>query len=164
MVFVMDKKSRDPIHCWLVLMKAFHAAAKYLYAGLAETGIDETDFRILEVLLNKGPLPVNTIGPKVNLTPGSISTAVDRLFGRGLVSRVESADDRRIRIVALTERGRKLIVPAFRQHAAVIRRVFVGLSSRQLQQLEHSLTQVGRRAEALGLDEEPRHRVRRRVS
>ena len=44
MVFVMDKKSRGPIHCWLVLMKAFHAAAKYLYAGLAETGIDETDF------------------------------------------------------------------------------------------------------------------------
>jgi hypothetical protein len=27
-------------------MKAFHAAAKYLYAGLEETGIDDTDFRI----------------------------------------------------------------------------------------------------------------------
>jgi len=59
------------------LGKAFHAAAKYLYAGLEETGIDDTDFRVLEVLLNKGPLPVNTIGPKVHLTPGSISTAVD---------------------------------------------------------------------------------------
>jgi DNA-binding Lrp family transcriptional regulator len=70
-------------------MKAFHAGAKYLYAGLEETGIDDTDFRILEVLLNKGPLPVNTIGPKVNLTPGSISTAVDRLVERDLVSRVE---------------------------------------------------------------------------
>ena len=66
----MTKNSQDPIHCWLVLMKAFHAAAKYLYAGLDETGIDDTDFRILEVLLNKGPLPVNTIGPKVNLKIG----------------------------------------------------------------------------------------------
>jgi len=47
----MDKNSRDPVHCWLVLGKAFHAAAKYLYAGLAETGIDDTDFRILEALL-----------------------------------------------------------------------------------------------------------------
>jgi len=26
--------------------------------GLEETGIDDTDFRILEALLNKGPLPV----------------------------------------------------------------------------------------------------------
>jgi MarR family 2-MHQ and catechol resistance regulon transcriptional repressor len=86
----MDKTSRDPVHCWLVLVKAFQAAAKYLYAGLAETGIDDTDLRILEALLNKGPLPVNAIGPKVFLTPGSISTAVDRLVERGLVSRVES--------------------------------------------------------------------------
>jgi len=27
--------------------------SKYLYAGLEETGIDDTDFRILEALLNK---------------------------------------------------------------------------------------------------------------
>src|SRR5882762_4274309 len=98
--FVMGKDSRDPVHCWLVLVKAFRAAAKYLYAGLEETGIDDTDFRILEALLNKGPSPVNTIGPKVHLTPGSISTAVDRLVERGLVSRVESPEDRRVRVVS----------------------------------------------------------------
>jgi MarR family 2-MHQ and catechol resistance regulon transcriptional repressor len=83
----MAKNTRDPVHCWLVLGKAFRAAAKYLYTGLEETGIDDTDFRILEVLLNKGPLPVNTIGPKVNLTPGSISTAAllrSRVIGTSL--------------------------------------------------------------------------------
>jgi len=152
------------VHVWLIMNKALQAIHRYAFGKVQQAGLDDSDFRVLEVLLHKGPLPVNTIGPKVNLTPGSISAAVNRLYGRGLVSRVESADDRRIRIVALTERGRKLIVPAFRQHAAVIRRVFAGLSSRQLQQLEQSLTQVGRRAEALGLDEEPRHRIRRRVS
>src|SRR5260221_713882 len=114
----MDKNSRDPVHCWLILGKAFHAAAKYLYAGLAETGIDDTDFRILEALLNKGPSPVNTIGPKVHLTPGSISVAIDRLLDRGLVSRVESTEDRRIRIVSLTAKGKALIAPIFRKHAA----------------------------------------------
>ena len=80
----MDKNPRDPVHCWLVFGKAFRAAAKYLYAGLEETGIDDTDFRILEVLSNKGPLPVNTSGPKVRLTPGSISTAVDRLVDQAM--------------------------------------------------------------------------------
>src|ERR1700747_3889557 len=101
----MDKNSRGPVHCWLVLGKAFRAAAKYLYAGLEETGIDDTDFRILEVLLNKGPLPVNTIGPKVHLTPGSISTAVDRLVERGLVSRGESPEDVAGRLVFLTPKS-----------------------------------------------------------
>jgi MarR family 2-MHQ and catechol resistance regulon transcriptional repressor len=152
---VMDKNSRDPIHCWLVLMKAFHAAAKYLYAGLAETGIDETDFRILEVLLNKGPLPVNTIGPKVNLTPGSISTAVDRLVERGLVSRVESPEDRRIRVVSLTAKGKALIAPIFRKHAAEIRNVFADASPKELRALEATLKKLGKRAESLNSGVDP---------
>ena len=49
--------------------------------------------------------------------------AVDRLYGKGLVSRVASAEDRRIRIVALTPRGEKLIVRMFCKHAADIHRV-----------------------------------------
>src|SRR5436853_2508248 len=115
----MDKNSRDPVHCWLVWGKAFRAAAKYLYAGLEETGIDETDFRILEALLNKGPLPVNTIGPKVYLTPGSI-----HVVERGLVSRVESPEGRRVRVVSLTPKGKELITPVFCKHAVEIRKVF----------------------------------------
>jgi MarR family 2-MHQ and catechol resistance regulon transcriptional repressor len=39
----------------------------------------------------------------VNLTPSSISAAVDRLFDKSLVSLVESSDDRRVRVVSLTE-------------------------------------------------------------
>src|SRR3984893_5994203 len=151
----MAKNSQDPIHCWLVLMKAFHAAAKYLYAGLAETGIDETDFRILEVLLNKGPLPVNTIGPKVNLTPGSISTAVDRLVERGLVSRVESPEDRRVRVVSLAAKGKELIGPIFRKHATEIRKVFADVNPKELRALETTLKKIGKRAESLGTGANP---------
>src|SRR3982074_2072339 len=97
--------------CWLVWAKAFLAASKYLYAGIEATGLSDTDFRILEALLKKEPLPVNTLGPKVNLTPGSISVAVDRLLGKGLVSRVESPEDRRVRVVSLTPKGKELIAP-----------------------------------------------------
>ena len=154
--FVMDKNSREPVHCWLVLGKAFHAAAKYLYAGLAETGIDDTDFRILEALLNKGPLPVNTIGPKVFLTPGSISVAIDRLLTRGLVSRVESPKDRRVRIVSLTAKGKALIAPIFRKHAAEIRRMFADTSPKELRSLETILKKIGKRAEKLGTGIKPK--------
>src|SRR6267154_1021158 len=147
----MDKNSRGPVHCWLVLGKAFRAAAKYLYAGLEETGIDDTDFRILEALLNKGPLPVNTIGPKVNLTPGSISTAVDRLVERGLVGRVESTQDRRVRNVSITPKDKNLIGPIFRKHAAEIRKVFADASPKELRALEMTLKKIGKRAESLGI-------------
>jgi MarR family 2-MHQ and catechol resistance regulon transcriptional repressor len=89
------------------------------------------------------------IGPIVDLTPGSISTAVDRLFAKGLVSRVESTQDRRVRIVALSARGKDLIASAFRRHSGQMRRVFSELSPDELRGLEVALKKVGMRAAAL---------------
>ena len=149
----MKTRSPGAVHVWLVMTKAHQAIAKYAVAGIEKAGLGDSDFRVLEVLLHKGPLPVNTIGPKVNLTPGSISVAVERLHSKGLVNRVESTEDRRIRIVALTQSGKELIVPIFRRHAAAIRRIFAGVSSDELQQFEKLLKQVGRTAEALDLEE-----------
>jgi MarR family transcriptional regulator, 2-MHQ and catechol-resistance regulon repressor len=145
----MAKRSPDPVHCWLIWRKAHEAVFDYLYRGIAETGISDTDFRVLEALLHKGPLPVNTIGPKVHLTPGSISVAVDRLLEKGLVNRAESPDDRRVRVVALTKSGKDLIVPIFRKHSAEIARVFADANSKELQILESVLKKAGKRAQAL---------------
>jgi MarR family transcriptional regulator, 2-MHQ and catechol-resistance regulon repressor len=82
--------------------------------------LGDSDFRVLEVLLHKGPLPVNTIGSKARLTPGSISVAVDRLVKKGLVSRKDHPDDRRVRQVELTPKGRALISRGFGEHAAAM--------------------------------------------
>src|SRR3954466_7379925 len=109
----MKKDTPSPLHTWLVLTKATQAITRYVLAVLEESGLGLSDFAVLEVLLHKGPLPVNVIGPKVNLTPGSISVAVDRLVAKGLVSRAECLEDRRIRIVALTPHGKSVITPIF---------------------------------------------------
>src|SRR6201984_3589330 len=113
----MAKGALVSVHLWLVMMKAMRALTRYATAGIEDTGLGLSDFAVLEALLHKGPLPVNTIGPIVDLTPGSISIAVDRLFEKGLVSRVESTEDRRVRIVGLTSRGKALLGGAFRKHA-----------------------------------------------
>jgi MarR family 2-MHQ and catechol resistance regulon transcriptional repressor len=136
-------------HVWLVMMKAMRALTRYAAAGIEETGLGLSDFGVLEVLLNKGPLPVNTIGPIVDLTPGSISIAVDRLFAKGLVTRVESTEDRRVRIIALTPRGKGLIVPAFKKHSAQMKSVLSELSAEELGSLEVALKKLGKRAALL---------------
>jgi MarR family 2-MHQ and catechol resistance regulon transcriptional repressor len=143
-------------HVWLVMMKAMRALTKYAAAGIEETGLGLSDFGVLEVLLNKGPLPVNTIGPIVDLTPGSISIAVDRLFAKGLVTRVESKEDRRVRIIALSPRGKDLIVSAFRKHSAQMKRAFSELGPEELRCLEVALKKVGKRAFELNGAEEIR--------
>src|ERR1700735_5489205 len=147
--FLMAQGIQEPVHVWLVMLKAMRALARYAAAGIEGTGLGESDFRVLEVQLHKGPLPVNTIGPIVDLTPGSISIAVDRLVAKGLVSRIESAEDRRVRIVALTPRGKDLVASAFRKHSGQMKRVFSQLSPEELRGLEGALKKVGKRAAAL---------------
>jgi MarR family transcriptional regulator, 2-MHQ and catechol-resistance regulon repressor len=145
----MTGRAQGTDHVWLVMLKAMRALTKYATAGIGETGLGLSDFGVLEILLHKGPMPVNALGPMVDLTPGSISIAVDRLFAKGLVSRVESAEDRRIRIVALTARGKDLIASAFRQHSGQIKKVFSELSPEELRSLEAALKKVGKRAAML---------------
>jgi len=146
----MTRGAQNTEHIWLVMLKAMRALTRYAAAGIEDTGLGLSDFGVLELLLHKGPLPVNAIGPTVDLTPGSISIAVDRLVAKGLVSRVESAEDRRVRIVALTSRGKDLIASAFRKHSGQMKRVFSELSPQELRSLEVALKKVGKRAAALG--------------
>ena len=137
------------VHVWLVLGKAFRALATRAEESLnlGGTGLGDSEFRVLEVLLHRGSLPVNTIGPKVWLTPGSISVAVDRLEKKALVKR-RNTDDRRVRLVELTAKGRALITRTFREHAAAMEVAAGILSKEERLVLLQLLKKLGKSAEA----------------
>jgi MarR family transcriptional regulator, 2-MHQ and catechol-resistance regulon repressor len=151
-----QKKAPETSHAWLVMLKAWQSIARYLRPTMSAEGLGESDFRVLEVLLHKGPMPVNVIGPKVDLNAGSVSVAVDRLYKKGYVSREECSSDRRVRTVSLTEKGRQAFLPVFRRHAALIKHVFGGVSSEEVRQLEMILKKIGKRAEDLAEKREDR--------
>jgi len=134
------------VHVWLVLMKAFQALMPHAAESIGRTKLGDSDFRVLEALLHKGPLPVNTLGPKVWLTPGSISVAVDRLVKKGLVSRKDQPGDRRVRQVELTAKGRALITRGFREHAAAMEDVARVLSKNERLTLLRLLKKLGKHA------------------
>ena len=140
-----EMQDTSGVHVWLVLGKAFRALAAHAAESLnlGRTGLGDSDFRVLEALLHKGPLPVNTIGPKVWLTPGSISVAVDRLEKTGLVKR-KNTDDRRVRLVELTAKGRALITKTFREHAAAMEEAAGVLSKEERRMLLRLLKTLGK--------------------
>jgi MarR family 2-MHQ and catechol resistance regulon transcriptional repressor len=152
-IFMKERqKPSEALHAWLIILKAWQSMSRYLLPPLLEQGLGESDFRVLEVLLHKGPMPVNAIGPKVYLNPGSVSVAVDRLYKKGFVSRVECSEDRRVRTVSLTEEGRRMFVPVFRRHTALIKLAFQNVSFEEMRQLELVLKRIGKRAESLAED------------
>ncbi|MGA8761904.1 MAG: MarR family transcriptional regulator [Candidatus Sulfotelmatobacter sp.] len=136
------------IHVWLVLMKAQQSLLKHALRSISSSRLCFSDFAVLEVLLHKGPQPVNVLGTRVSLSSGSATTAIDRLEKKGLVRRAADATDRRARIVHLTEKGKTLISAAFRQHEADMEAVTSSLSAAEKATLAGLLKKLGKNAAA----------------
>jgi MarR family 2-MHQ and catechol resistance regulon transcriptional repressor len=143
-----DSKSSG-VHLWLVLMKAHRSLARHAATSIEPSGLGVSDFAVLEVLLSKGPLKVNDIGRRVDLTSGSITTAVDRLEDRGLVVRELDDADRRSRIVRLSPAGRARISSVFAQHEAALEAASSGLTKAERKSLIALLKKLGLAAERI---------------
>src|SRR5215475_418247 len=116
------------IHTWLVLMKAHRALKRHAERSIQAVDMCLSDFAILEALLHKGPQSVRDLGRRIDLTSGSMTTAVDRLETRRLVTRVDHATDRRAWVIHLTREGRTLISRVFAGHEQAMERAMRGLS------------------------------------
>jgi MarR family 2-MHQ and catechol resistance regulon transcriptional repressor len=112
---------------FVVMNRAFRAVAEHAMRHVQASGLNLTDFAILEILLNKGDLPISTIGARIPLTNGSMTIAIDRLEQKGFVERIAHETDRRTKLVHLTPKGKKAIAPIFKEHAAVIESATNGL-------------------------------------
>src|SRR5882757_7014752 len=137
------------VHVFLVLWKAASAVQAYGAKSISKLEMCISDFAVLEAVLHKGPLPVNEIGKKVQLTSGSITVAVDRLETKGLVERRAHGTDRRARVVHLTEEGRKLITRIYGEHAGDMERLAASsLTKAERKTLISLLKKIGYKAAA----------------
>ncbi|MFT4113449.1 MarR family winged helix-turn-helix transcriptional regulator [Silvibacterium sp.] len=140
----MAMKKVEGTHVFLVLWKSYRAMMRVAEESMERVGLGNSDFRVLEALLHKGPLPVNVIGEKVELTTGSITTAVDRMQEKGLVARRLQEDDKRVRLVELTAKGRRLIEKAYAEHAIDMEQAAAVLSREERATLVELLKKLGK--------------------
>lgn len=145
----VNQEDLTGLHLWLILWKAYRAIENHAFQSIAGLGLGLSDFAALELLLHKGPQPVNTIGKKILLTSGSITTTIDRLAAKGLVRRTPSPSDQRIRLVQLTPSGEKLISCAFTQHRKDMEQPAATLSPSERRQLLRLLKKLGTSAEKI---------------
>ncbi|KPJ78370.1 MAG: hypothetical protein AMJ54_03910 [Deltaproteobacteria bacterium SG8_13] len=149
MVYLISMKNGS--HLRLILWKAAKAVEKVDRASIKRTQLCLGDFAIMEVLLHKGPLPINTIGEKVLLTSGSMTAAVNRLQKRGLVRRVQDAVDGRLFHVHLTGRGHKAIEQAFSRHVQNLEKIVSVLTPDERVELARLLKKIGLHADQMSI-------------
>jgi DNA-binding MarR family transcriptional regulator len=85
--------------------------AKVVELVLDDLGVTVNQYRAL-TLVEAGAPPLREFAVRLAMEPPNVSTLVEGLVGRNLVSRRRDAADRRRVVLALTARGRKLLARA----------------------------------------------------
>lgn len=137
-------------HLYLLLWKASHTVMRFDEKSVVSQGFASlSDFAVLEVLLHMGSLPVNTIGQRVFLTSGSITTAINRLERRELVVRVRSKGDGRVVLVQLTRLGQDLIERCSANHADKLEELFESFSEEERDQFVKLISKLDKKTQTL---------------
>ena len=138
-------------HIRLVLGKASKAVERIDRESIADTGLNQSDFMIMEALMHKGPLPINTIGKKILLTSGSMTAAVNRLENKGFLKRIQDPGDGRRFYLHLTGAGHAVIKRAYAAHKANLEKITEVLSAEEAEEAVRLLKKIGRHAEEIQL-------------
>jgi DNA-binding MarR family transcriptional regulator len=77
----------------------FHQAAALRY------GLGITDMKTLSVLMQEGAMTAGRIAQRLSLTTGAVTSLIDRLERRGLVTRAPDPNDRRKVIVIVNQQA-----------------------------------------------------------
>lgn len=89
--------------CW-ALRRASRAMTQHYEASFRGTGLRATQFTLLAMLSQTGPLPLTELAAKVGLERTSLTRNLRPLERKGLV-RDEPGEDQRVRRVAVTKKG-----------------------------------------------------------
>jgi DNA-binding MarR family transcriptional regulator len=118
----------------------FFAVAKALRAHanttLRDQGFTLARGKLLSILERNGPTRVSVLARKLDITPRSVTEAVDALERDGFVRREADPGDRRAVLVTLTDQGEQVIHAAKQPRLDAMTRTFGALSADQRVQLQ----------------------------
>jgi MarR family transcriptional regulator, organic hydroperoxide resistance regulator len=83
----------------------FHASKRRFHAVATEFELSPPQVRALGMLDPQRPVPMSELADALHCDNSNVTGIVDRLEDRGLVERRSASHDRRVKMLAVTERG-----------------------------------------------------------
>ena len=145
-----------------LLSQASYALTTELTAGLAELGISPRAHCVLTTAMT-GELTQGRLAELCALDKTTMTVTMDELERAGLAERRPSADDRRARIIVVTEAGRRAVADAGEIVARIYEDVLGSLPAHERAAFTDGLTRLvgGRLAIPAACAKPPRRRVPR---
>jgi DNA-binding MarR family transcriptional regulator len=99
-----EQLARD---AWRLFIKVGEKHMEEASARLSAMGLSPVMAHFLDEIARIPPGPISQLGARMGVDAGWVTDVIDRLEERGDIRRVPSTEDRRVKIVELTEQGRE---------------------------------------------------------
>ncbi|MEI4235094.1 MarR family winged helix-turn-helix transcriptional regulator [Roseovarius sp. D22-M7] len=118
-------------------------------------GLTAVQFRVLQIVAERGNCTATEIAHKMRVSQATVTSLVDKLVKRGVVTREKSKTDRRQTHIIITKSGRDLVTHAPDALQQRYVRNFEALADWEQAQLVASLERVATMLDAADLDAAP---------
>jgi DNA-binding MarR family transcriptional regulator len=103
----VDDRGELARRAWGLLMTAGQRHLEIVTAGIEEMGLSKVMAQFLGAVCQSPPGPTNQLATQFGVDPGWVTDIVDRLEARGQLVRRPSTEDRRVKILEVTDSGRE---------------------------------------------------------
>lgn len=142
---VREESSKPGVTVLLDVLHAASALESRVDARLAAVGLSLPKLAALRALANAGDaLPLGQLAERLACVKSNVTQLVERLESDGLVLRTLDPADRRSRLAAITEAGRRAYEQGVRIQRDAERDLFAALSADETAQLVHLLKKFGK--------------------
>jgi MarR family transcriptional regulator, organic hydroperoxide resistance regulator len=101
-------KRDDAREAWLLMSEIFWGSRRDWVAKLGELGLAPMQAMALRHLDPESPMPMGALADALRCDNSNVTGITDRLEGAGLVERRPVPNDRRVKGLVLTDRGREM--------------------------------------------------------
>lgn len=134
---------KQSLKLFIVLSRAHKAINETTNQFIQKSGVNPTEFAVLELLYHKGRQPLQQIGNKILLASGSITYVADKLEKRGYLARISCPSDRRVTYAEITDAGAAFMGELFPEHEQQLHELLSALTSEEKETAIELLKKLG---------------------
>ena len=144
---------RQAIRSWMDIF--MHRSMRGWGRFAKSTGLSMPQFSVLMQLHYRGACGMSRISEGYDITPAAASQLVDKLVQSGFIQRVEDPQDRRAKLLSLTDQGRDLVLRGIEERYRWVDELAGKLTAEERVQISEALDILTRVAQEL--ESEPVH-------
>lgn len=130
-----NRRDKKAAGAYTALQAAQNTVMARLYKRKAFGELTPSQFRVLATLLEQGSQSQTALCGAIARSTGNMVLVIDNLTKAGLVKREGSKEDRRVKLVVLTDQGRKIVSDLIDGHNQAVGEAMTPLNEQQLAEL-----------------------------